>query len=263
MNAVWFEPFSNSSQDKFLDPIILGEYPAEMHEILGQDLPEFSRHDVEKLKTGLDFIGVNHYTSAFVKDCIFSACEPGRGSSRTEGFALTSPQMNGISIGQPTSLDWLYVHPQGMEKMVTYIKHRYNNIPMFVTENGLGTREYSNPATEEIINDVERVEYLRGYLDSLAEAISKQLNRKLHRDHPFWLLQFCMYRKGADVRGYFVWSLLDNFEWTDGLSIRFGLHHVDYATLDRTPRLSAFWYKNFIALHADRAGIRRPRNGQE
>ncbi|TKY72136.1 Beta-glucosidase 47 [Spatholobus suberectus] len=245
MNAVWFEPFTNSSEDKlsaeraqsfymnwFLDPIILGEYPAEMHEILGQDLPAFSRHDLEKLKTGLDFIGVNHYTSAFVKDCISSACEPGRGSSRTEGFALTSAQMNGISIGEPTALDWLYVHPQGMEKMVTYIKLRYNNIPMFITENGLGTRENSNPTTKDIINDVERVEYLHGYLDSLTTAI----------------------RKGADVRGYFVWSFLDNFEWTDGCSIRFGLHHVDYASLKRTPRMSTFWYKNFIALHAAHAG---------
>ena len=72
-----------------------------MHEILGQDLPTFSRYDVEKLKSGLDFIGVNHYTSAFAKDCIFSACEQGRGSSRTEGFTLRSPQMNGISIGEP------------------------------------------------------------------------------------------------------------------------------------------------------------------
>nr|KYP72854.1 Beta-glucosidase 6 [Cajanus cajan] len=241
MNTVWHEPFSNSSEDKlaaeraqsfymtwFLDPIILGEYPAEMREILGQDLPAFSRKDMEKLKSGLDFIGVNHYTSFFVKDCIFSECEPGRGSSRTEGYALKSPQMNGISIGEPTALDWLYVHPQGMEKMVTYIKHRYNNIPMFITENGLGTRESSNPTNNEIINDVERVDYLRGYLDSLAAAI----------------------RKGADVRGYFVWSLLDNFEWSDGYIIRFGLHHVDYATLNRTPRLSAIWYKNFIALHA-------------
>ena len=87
---------------RFLDPIILGTYPKEMHEILGLDLPAFSRHDLEKLqKSGLDFIGVNHYTSAYAKDCIFSECEPGSGSSKTEGFALRSAEMNGFSIGEP------------------------------------------------------------------------------------------------------------------------------------------------------------------
>ncbi|WVY94288.1 hypothetical protein V8G54_033376 [Vigna mungo] len=240
MNTKWFEPISNSSEDKkaaeraqsfymnwFLDPLILGEYPREMREILGEYLPPLP-YKLGKVKPAIDFIGVNHYTSYFVKDCIHSVCEPGDGSTRTEGFALTSPKMNGISIGEPTTLEWLYVYPQGMEKIVTYIKERYNNIPMFITENGVGMKENPNLTTKEMINDMERVEYLRAYLDSLATAI----------------------RKGADVRGYFVWSFLDNFEWTHGSSIRFGLHRVDYDTLDRTPRMSASWYKNFIALHA-------------
>ncbi|MED6147094.1 glycosyl hydrolase 1 [Stylosanthes scabra] len=203
-----------------------------MHEILGPDLPSFSRNEMQKLqRSGLDFIGVNHYTSYYVKDCMFSACEPGKGSSRTEGFALSSPQINGFSIGQPTELDWLYVHPEGMEKIVTYIKNRYNNTPMFITENGLGTIEKPNSKSEDMINDVERVEYLSSYLDSLATAIMK----------------------GANVRGYFVWSLLDNFEWTYGYNIRFGLHHVDYATLNRTRRFSALWYKHFIDQHSNKA----------
>lgn len=85
---------------RFLDPIILGKYPSEMHEILGPDILEISRYNLEKLKNGLDFIGINHYTSYYVKDCIFSSCEQGRGSSKTEGFALTSPYKNGISIGE-------------------------------------------------------------------------------------------------------------------------------------------------------------------
>ncbi|PNX96492.1 beta-glucosidase 47-like protein [Trifolium pratense] len=240
MNAIWYEPFSNSTEDKlaaeraqsfymnwFLDPIILGKYPSEMHDILGPDLIAFSKYDSEKLKNGLDFIGINHYTSYYVKDCIYCTCEQGKGSSKTEGFALTSPQMNGITIGEPTALAWFYVHPQGMENIVTYIKERYNNIPMYITENGFAMIENSS-------NDVKRVEYLSSYLDSLATAISK----------------------GADVRGYFVWSLLDNFEWNHGYSIRFGLHHVDFDTLNRTPRGSAFWYRNFIAQNKAKVGIR-------
>ncbi|KAI4298657.1 hypothetical protein L6164_032190 [Bauhinia variegata] len=252
MHALWFEPYSNSSEDKlaaeraqsffmnwFLDPIILGKYPVEMQEILGDELPAFSTHDLDKLKSGLDFVGINQYTSNYAKDCIFSACEPGSGTSKTEGFALRTPQRNGVFIGEPmmqTALDWLYIHPQGMEKMVTCIKHRYNNLPMFITENGLGEMDNPNPTNEDIINDAKRIEYLIGYLDALMTAM----------------------RKAADVRGYFVWSLLDNFEWTYGYTIRFGLHHVDYGTLNRTGRMSAIWYKEFIGQH--KAGIYKKRN---
>ncbi|XP_070661911.1 beta-glucosidase 47-like isoform X2 [Malus domestica] len=241
MNAVWYEPISSSLEDRlaaeraisfymnwFLDPILQGKYPAEMRELLGSDLPAFSKSDVEMLKmNGLDFIGINHYTSFYSKDCMFSACEPGPGASRTEGFALRTAQKDGVFIGEPTSVDRLYVYPQGMEKMVTYVKDRYNNTPIFITENGFGEVENPNSSNEELLNDVKRVEYLRSYLHALSEGI----------------------RKGADVRGYLVWSLLDNFEWTSGYTVRFGLHHVDYATLKRNQRLSAAWYKQFVSNH--------------
>ncbi|XWS15598.1 hypothetical protein CRYUN_Cryun34aG0014600 [Craigia yunnanensis] len=237
MNAIWYEPISNSSEDKqaveraqafymnwFLDPIIMGKYPAEMQEILGSNLPVFSNHDQEKLKSGLDFIGINHYTSFYIRDCMFSVCEQGPGSSKIEGFALRTAQRDGVFIGESTAVDWLYVYPQGMDNIVTYLKERYNNIPMFITENGFGEKD---GPIKESLNDVNRVEYISGYLDAVAAAL----------------------RKGADLRGYFVWSLLDNFEWTSGYTIRFGLHHVDYATLDRTPRASSIWYKQFIGNH--------------
>ncbi|CAL5412013.1 unnamed protein product [Camellia sinensis] len=246
MNALWFEPISDSLEDKlaaeraqsfymnwFLDPIILGKYPEEMHEILGPILPMFSKSDLKKMKRGLDFIGINHYTSLYVKDCIFSACERGQGVSRTEGYALKTAMKDGNLIGEPTEVDWLYVYPQGMEKIVTYIKDRYNNTPMFITENGFGEMDNPNSTVEVSLNDVKRVQYMSCYLDFLATAI----------------------RKGADVRGYFTWSLLDNFEWTYGYMRRFGLHHVDYATLKRTPKLSATWYKQFICNHKDHSTL--------
>ncbi|KAL4313024.1 hypothetical protein GQ457_01G042900 [Hibiscus cannabinus] len=244
MNAVWYEPISNSLENKqaaeraqafymnwFLDPIIKGKYPEVMQEILGSNLPAFSNHDQGKLKSsGLDFIGINHYTSFYIRDCMFSVCEekPGTGSSKTEGFVLRTSTKDGVSIGEPTALDWLYVYPQGMEKIITYIKERYNNIPMFITENGLCENDKSEKGhTEESLNDVKRVEYISGYLGAIAEAL----------------------RKGADIRGYFLWSLLDNFEWTMGFTVRFGLHHVDLTTLERIPRTSASWYRQFIANH--------------
>ncbi|XP_050288617.1 beta-glucosidase 46-like isoform X4 [Quercus robur] len=240
MNAVWYEPISDSWEDKlaaeraqsfymnwFLDPIIRGKYPIEMQEILQSDLPMFSKHDLEMLKNKLDFIGINHYTSYYIKDCIFSPCEPGPGASRTEGFALQTVKKNNIFIGEPTACGWIFVYPQGMEKMVTYTKERYNDIPLFITENGFCDKENPHSTMENSIHDVKRVEYMNSYLDALATAM----------------------RKGADVRGYFAWSLLDNFEWLYGYTIRFGLHYVDYATLKRTRKLSATWYKDFIANH--------------
>lgn len=86
---------------RFLDPIVHGSYPAEMQELLGADLPVFSKFDLEMLKNGLDFIGINHYTSYYSKDCMFSPCEPGPGASRTEGFALRTAQKDGVYIGEP------------------------------------------------------------------------------------------------------------------------------------------------------------------
>ncbi|KAJ0082214.1 hypothetical protein Patl1_11080 [Pistacia atlantica] len=237
LHAAWFEPISNSTADKlaaersqsffmnwFLDPITYGKYPVEMKTILGTILPEFSSKDKEKLRMGLDFIGINHYTSYYIRDCISSVCEPGWGATKTEGFCRRSNQRNGVPIGESTSLEWLNVYPPGMEKVINYVKERYNNIPMFITENGYGEINTPNSTTEEYLHDVKRVEYMTCYLDALLTAM----------------------RNGADVRGYFAWSLLDNFEWTKGYTVRFGLHHVDYATLKRTPKLSATWYKQVI-----------------
>lgn len=80
-----------------------GKYPEEMREILGSDLPVFSKHEVEKLKNGVDFIGLNHYTSFYIKDCKFSPCEPGPGNSKAEGFAFRTAQNYGAFIGQKVS----------------------------------------------------------------------------------------------------------------------------------------------------------------
>ncbi|KAF3451354.1 hypothetical protein FNV43_RR07449 [Rhamnella rubrinervis] len=245
----WYEPISNSTADKlaaeraqafntnwFLDPIIYGKYPAEMENVLGSILPKFTSNEIEKLKrTRLDFIGINHYTGFYVQDCMYSPCTPGLGSSKTEGLYLTRFERNGVPIGEPTGSYWQSVYPQGMEKIVAYTQERYNNIPMFIAENGY--TEFNNPnfTTEEFLNDVERVKYMSGYLDALLSSI----------------------RKGADVRGFFVWSLLDNFEWDRGYTTRFGLYHVDFATLKRSRKSSATWYKQFIAEHKVKALMSR------
>lgn len=95
--------------NRFLDPIVFGRYPAEMTSILGSTLPKFSENDLEDLKMGLDFIGINHYTSLYVQDCLYSPCEFSTGASRTEGFAKTTDSKNGIPIGEPVSHSHTYV----------------------------------------------------------------------------------------------------------------------------------------------------------
>lgn len=145
---------------------MFGKYPKEMEDVLGSLLPKFSLNEKEKLKKGLDFIGINYYTASYVQDCIYSKCDTGFGVSRTEGSYMKNGEKNGIPIGEPvrtlkltnlqwlspfsprfftnsesfnvlqTSFSWLNIYPEGMEKTFTYVKDRYNNTPMFITENG-------------------------------------------------------------------------------------------------------------------------------
>ncbi|OWM83485.1 hypothetical protein CDL15_Pgr012966 [Punica granatum] len=114
LHSPWFEPISDSKEDKLAakralsisDPVIFGRYPREMVEILGNILPEFSRKEQEKLQnTGVDFIGINHYSSYYAKDCLFSYCDvdPGNGTTWTEGSYWQLSQRNGLPIGQPVS----------------------------------------------------------------------------------------------------------------------------------------------------------------
>ncbi|XP_044967161.1 probable inactive beta-glucosidase 14 isoform X2 [Hordeum vulgare subsp. vulgare] len=207
----------------FLDPIILGDYPAEMRKILGPTLPEFTSKQKKKLHaTKLDFIGLNHYSTWYLKDCIFSPCEmdPMDGDAR----ALSLAERDGVLIGKQTGAPFFYDVPHGMEKVVMYYKQRYNNTATYITENGYAQASNSSMTAKDFTGDTERINYISGYLTYLASAI----------------------RKGADVRGYFVWSLLDDFEWTSGYKDRFGLYHVDFKTQKRTPKLSAEWFRQFL-----------------
>ncbi|XP_072987480.1 beta-glucosidase 18-like [Typha latifolia] len=236
LSAVWFEPLRDIPNDRlaaqralsfdgpwFLDPIIYGDYPPEMRQVLGSNLPTFSFEDRRKLKYKLDFIGVNHYTTLYAKDCMFSPCRIGD-SDQGNAVVFTTGDRNGLPIGTPTAMPTFYVAPDGMEKMVSYIMQRYNNLPMFITENGYAQGGERYTSVKDWLDDKDRIEFLSSYLTSLATAM----------------------RQGADVRGYFIWSLVDNFEWLYGYTLRFGLYHVNYETQERTPKLSAKWYKKFL-----------------
>ncbi|KAL8131455.1 hypothetical protein AgCh_007404 [Apium graveolens] len=206
-----------------LDPLVFGNYPAEMRRYLGSELPQFSKEEIEHLKGSIDFIGLNHYTTHYSEDCIYSNCTEGADHA-IKGYQQSKTYRDGSRIGEPTGIDGISVVPRGMEKIVNYVKERYNNIPMYITENGYSAPLREDVLVKDILNDTKRIEFHKAYLAFLARAI----------------------RNGPDVRGYFAWALLDNFEWVHGYDVRFGLYYVDPQTLDGIPKLSSMWYNSFL-----------------
>ncbi len=198
---------------QFLDPVFRGTYPDELAEIFGEAWPRHEPSDFEAIRSPIDFLGVNYYTRSVVR---FD------GSRRHR-------LLRGRRVLQKhrtyTETKW-EVYPAGLEDTLLWVRDRYGSIPLYVTENGAAF--YDPPtAEEETLPDPLRVSYLRGHLGAVRAAIDK----------------------GADVRGYFAWSLLDNFEWSHGYSKRFGIVHVDYATQKRTPKASARLYAEVICVN--------------
>jgi beta-glucosidase len=124
-------------------------------------------------------------------------------------------------------MDW-EVWPQGLADTLTWVTERYGRVPLYVTENGAAF--YDAPVADgDVVQDPLRVAYFRDHLRAVRRAIAG----------------------GADVRGYFAWSLLDNFEWAYGYDKRFGIVHVNFATQQRTPKASAHFYRDVIATHGE------------
>ncbi len=193
---------------QYLDPVFFGRYPEEMREIFGEAWPDFPEAELEQLKQPIDFLGVNYYTRNVSRD------EP------------TAWPVRAAAVRQKrhtyTETGW-EVYPQGLTDTLVWVKERYGSLPLYVTENGAAF--FDPPAVEgELLEDPLRVDYLKRHLAAAHAAIEQ----------------------GVDLRGYFVWSLLDNFEWSLGYSKRFGIVHVDFETQKRTPKASARLYSEVI-----------------
>lgn len=198
----------------FLDAHHHGEYSSAVHDALDQ----FGLNDLVKpgdltlAGTPTDFIGINHYQRVLV--------------SHAEGVGPFHAQEVAAEPAS-TSFGWSVV-PDSMRSVLERVSTDYGPAPVYITENGASYDDYAGPDGK--VHDPERVEYLQGYLDAVGQAIEA----------------------GVDVAGYFAWSLLDNFEWAEGYSKRFGLVFVDYATQRRIPKTSALWYAGLLAAHAER-----------
>ncbi|CAK9179497.1 unnamed protein product [Ilex paraguariensis] len=147
-NMNMFEPLTEDELDReaarralafdvawVFDPLVYGDYPPEMRRYHGSELPRFSLEEKEYTKGSIDFIGINHYATIYAKDCLYSSCSQ-IADRAIKGFVEGTGERDGIPIGEPTGMPFCYVVPRGMEEIVNYVKERYHNKPMFVTENG-------------------------------------------------------------------------------------------------------------------------------
>ncbi|CAM8963134.1 unnamed protein product [Rhodiola kirilowii] len=207
----------------FLDPIFCGDYPKVMREVLGDRLPEFTLDDKELVRNSTDFVGLNHYTSRFISHGGSEAEE--NEFYRSQDMTRIEQWKDGDHIGERAASFWLYVVPWGIRNVLKYISKRYNNPSIYVTENGMDDEDNDTSPLHEVLNDDLRVSYFKGYLAAVSQAI----------------------KEGVDVRGYFAWSLLDNFGWAQGYTKRFGLVYVDYKNcLTRHPKCSALWFSQLL-----------------
>jgi beta-glucosidase len=213
----------------FLEPLLLGAYPEDLLvDVAGLGLAEVIQDgDLATISAPIDFLGVNHYHDDNVSGHPLPASE--RPALEPTARPTSSPFVGSEHLTFPsrglprTAMDW-EVNPDGLHRLLVRLGEAYPTLPpLYVTENGAAYPD--EPTVDDAVHDVERTQYIRAHIDAVAAAIAD----------------------GADVRGYFVWSLLDNFEWAWGYNKRFGIVRVDYATQQRTPKDSALAYAAIIA----------------
>lgn len=192
------------------DALLLGRYPLALR-LLGIDRSAIQPGDLATIAQPLDFFGVNFYNPQYVRAAAAGSVAPLEEADPPAGFERTE-------MGWP-------VIPEGLTELLLYLKRRYGAKlpPIVITENGCALAD--RVGEHGTVDDRRRIAYIDGHLRALRQAMDA----------------------GVDVRGYFVWSLLDNFEWAEGYRPRFGLVHVDFASQERTPKASYHWYRELIA----------------
>uniref|UniRef100_A0A1J3FMS6 Beta-glucosidase 16 n=1 Tax=Noccaea caerulescens TaxID=107243 RepID=A0A1J3FMS6_NOCCA len=232
LNTEWHYPYSDSSADRaaaarataftfgyFMEPIVNGKYPTEMvNHVKDGRLPTFTPEESSMLKGSYDFIGINYYSSGYAKDV---PCATENITMSTDSCISIVDERNGVPIGPKAGSDWLSIYPEGIRDLLLHTKLKYNDPVLYITENGVD----EGNTNEIFLNDDLRIDYYAHHLKMVRDAISM----------------------GVNVKGYFAWSLMDNFEWAEGYTVRFGLVFVDFEDgRKRYPKKSAKWFRRLL-----------------
>ncbi|MGW5093499.1 GH1 family beta-glucosidase [Streptomyces nodosus] len=205
----------------FHGPMLHGAYPETLLEATSSitDWSCVQPGDLETIHQPLDALGLNYYTPALVSAA--SDTDGPRADGHGESSYSPWPGADDVTFhqtpGDRTEMGWT-IDPTGLHELIMRYNREAPGLPLYVTENGAAYDD--KPDAEGRVHDPERIAYLHGHLSAVRRAIAD----------------------GADVRGYYLWSLMDNFEWAYGYEKRFGAVYVDYNTLARTPKSSALWY---------------------
>ncbi|CAN4080488.1 unnamed protein product [Withania somnifera] len=235
LNSVWYVPYSRQKEDVyateraidfmfgwFMDPITYGDYPANMRKLVSSRLPKFTSEEAEMVKNSYEFLGLNYYTSAYAANIVYPANVST--SYITDSLVRQTGIKNEIPIGEPTGSNTIFIVPKGLEELLVYIMKKYKNPIIYITENGMSDANVT--MVQQGVKDLERTNYIRQHLLAIKDAL----------------------QDGVNVKGYFIWSFLDNFEWNWGHTQRYGINYVDYNdNLKRYPKHSALWLQKFLS----------------
>lgn len=234
VTAVSDDPADRAAADRllmnsnllFTDPILAGRYSQLARETYSAitNFAWLKDNDLDVISAPVDFLGVNNYFPSHVRAVAHQESDPAARTATDLGaFEVVDPRKETNQIGWPVEAD-------GLRRLLLWLRDSYPQLPpIFITENGRACDDVIG--ADGRVEDPDRVRYLDEHLAAVSAAVAD----------------------GVDVRGYFCWSLLDNFEWAEGYRMRFGLVYVDYLTQRRIPKSSFGWYRDLIAAHHDRA----------